>query len=422
MNEWFLFVSALVLAVGGGFFFSMAETAFSALRRWQIRSIASHEGVVSDKFRKLLSDRDGVLASFVLGNALCHGIFILCGLWIIIRLQWSPEYVFLAQFLFILFVTEVFPKSLVVSSPARWALRLQRLIVFSQALLGPITWALLRVNKLLFLKRVPESVKTLTSLTDNDIRQLLEVASHKGAIGIGEKEIISAIIDLDHQTADDVMNPRLELDGVEVTSSTDEILNAARTFRHRRLILFRQNIEHIVGFLNCRTYLLTQNLEASFEVPSYVPESINLLSLFLSLQKQRRGIAVVLDEFGTPSGIITMEDILEEIVGNIKSEGRPDEQYIKFISPGHWIVKGNARIEDFQDSFAPIASNDEVDTLAGLFLLEYQMIPKPGDSIQIGSFQFTILQADQKRILEMEIKSKRKLSPHPLNRFANSSR
>ncbi len=417
IQEWTLFVVSFVLAVAGGFLFAMAETSFSALRRWQIRSIMVHPKSQAGKFQQLLSCREAVLAVFVLGNALCNGVFILCGLWIMIKLSWAPELVFLGQFLFILFITEVLPKALVVSNPTRWALRLQSFFIWSDTLIGPLTRLLLRVNDKIFFSRLPREVKSQQSVSDDDVEQLLEIASQKGAVGNVEKEMIHAIITLDNQTADDAMNPRLELDGVEVTSSPEEMLAEARRQRHRRLILYKQNKEHIIGFLNTRTYLLTQNLEEAFEVPSYVPESINLLTLFVSLQKQRRGIAVVLDEFGSPSGIITMEDILEEIVGNIQSEGRPDEKLIKTVAPGHWVVKGNARVEDFQESYAPINENDDVDTLGGLFLSVHQVIPKPGDSVQYGPYQFKILQADEKRILEMEISNKKKIADHPLNKY-----
>lgn len=421
IQEWLLFGVSLVFAVAGGFLFAMAETSFSALRRWQIRSIIVHPDSNTEKFRQLLSNREAVLAVFVLGNALSNGVFILCGLWIVIKLSLAPELVFIAQFLFILLVTEVLPKALVVSNPAHWALRLQSFFIWSYNVMAPLTTFLLRINDKLFFSRLPREVKSQQPVSDDDIEQLLEIASHKGAIGNLEKEIIHAIITLDNQTADDAMNPRLELDGVEVTATPDEMLAAARKHRHRRLILYRQNKEHIVGFLNTRTYLLTRNLEEAFEVPSYVPESINLLTLFVSLQKQRRGIAVVLDEFGSPSGIITMEDILEEIVGNIQSEGRADEKLIKIISPGHWVVKGNARVEDFQESYASIKENDEIDTLGGLFLSVHQVIPKPGDTIQYGPYHFKILQVDEKRILEMEIWNKKKVVSHPLNKYTSTA-
>lgn len=420
IQEWVLFSLALVSAVSGGFLFAMAETCFSSLRRWQVRSIIAHPKSDGLHFEKFLASREKVLAVFVLGNALSTGIFILCGLWLLLRLEWSPEWLFLGLFLFILFVTEVLPKSLVVANPAQWAIRLQQFYIWSNRFFGPLASFLLLINQKVFLTRLPKSVKSQQSVNDNDVQQLLEIASQKGAIGVGEREIIKEIISLDHQTAGDIMNPRLELDGIEITDSPDEMVESARKHRHRRLILFRQNKEHIVGFLNTRNFLLTGNLESAFEVPSYVPDSMNLLTLFVSLQKQKRGIAVVLDEFGTPAGIITMEDILEEVVGNIQSEGRPDEQLIKQISPGRWLVKGNARIEDFQTQFAPMKGNDDVDTLAGLFLISHQVIPNLGDSVQHGNYTFVVTQVDEKRILEMEISSNRKPGTSPLNRLTRT--
>lgn len=420
--EWVLVGFVLLITFVSGFLLAMAETSLSSLRRWQLRSILTHAKANREFFEKVLDSRESILAVFVVGNALSIGVAILCGLWMIVRPEWQPEWVFIGLFLFLLFFMEVLPKAIVVSNPAQWAIRLQPFLILNNRLLGPLTRQLLKWCDRWVLARLPQSARIQTSISDGDIQQLLELASQKGSIGVGEKEIISAIINLDHATAGDIMNPRLELDGVEVSTHIDEITDAARRFKHRRLVLYRQNKEHIVGFLNVRTFLLTRNLEAAFEVPSYVPDSMNLLKLFVSLQKQRRGIAVVLDEFGTPAGIITMEDILEEIVGNIQSEGRPDELLIKALGPNRWLVRGNARIEDFQDSFAPIKSNDEVDTMAGLFLLKFQLIPSVGDSISYAGFVFTVTQADEKRILEMEVHHRKK-SAHqnnPLNRLTQT--
>jgi CBS domain containing-hemolysin-like protein len=419
-NEWVLLGLAISVAFISGFLLAMAETSLSSLRRWQLRSILAHPDANRPFFEKVLEAREPVLAVFVLGNAISIGILILCGLWMMLRLQWAPEYVFAGLFVFLLFFTEVLPKSIVLSDPARWAMRLQHFLIWNNRILGPPTSLLMMINQRLFLRWLRVPVRNHPAVNDGDIEQLLELASQKGSIGIGEKEIISAIINLDRQTAGDVMNPRLEIDGVEVGDDLDSMIEAARKFKHRRLILYRQNKEHIAGFINTRALLLTREIESAFEVPSYVPDSMNLLKLFVSLQRQRRGIAVVLDEFGTPSGIITMEDILEEVVGNIQSEGRPDEQLIKVMGNGRWLVRGNARIEDFQESCAKIKASEEVDTMAGLFLLQYQLIPKVGDSIVYGGFTFTILQADEKRIIEMEVQRRRKASPHPLNRLTPS--
>lgn len=414
-KDWVLLGLGFSLAFVSGFLLAMAETSLGALRRWQLRSLIAHPSSDKAFFRKVFEQRESYLAVFVLGNALSIGLFILCGLWMIIRFQWAPEYVFAGLFVFILFFTEVLPKALVVGDPALWAIRLQKFLIWNNRLLGPLTRMLMGLNQRLFLVRLPKSVKLQSSTSDEDIEQLLELASQKGSISIGEKEMINAIINLDHQTAGDVMNPRLEIDGVDVAADVESMILAARDYKHRRLILYRQNKEHIIGFINTRNLLLTGSLESAFEVPSYVPDSMNLLKLFLSLQRQRRGMAVVLDEFGTLSGIITMEDILEEIVGNIQSEGRPDEKLIKPLGQGRWLVRGNARVEDFQESCGTIRPSDEVDTMAGLFLLRNQLIPSVGDSISYGNYLFTVTQADDKRIIEMEVRQRKRQAQNPLN-------
>src|SRR6185295_9319154 len=148
-----------------------------------------------------------------------------------------------------------------------------------------------------------------------DYQELLEVAFQQGTLAASEKEIILQIINLDRRTAKDVMKPRSRMACIPDDLSIEEMIQAARKFRHRRLPMYDETPDTIVGILNTRALLLDPEVDLAdaIEFPSFVPESMNLLQLLKSLQRQKRGMAIVMDEFGGTAGLVTTEDILGEM-------------------------------------------------------------------------------------------------------------
>src|SRR5262249_22765991 len=141
-----------------------------------------------------------------------------------------------------------------------------------------------------------------------------------------ERDIILQIINLDRRTAKEVMKPRSQMAAISDDLSIEDMIAAARKYRHRRLPIYDGTPDTIIGILNTRALLLDPSIDLAdaIDLPSFVPETMNLLQLLKSLQRQRRGLAVVLDEFGGTAGIVTVEDILEEIIGTIRSELEPE--------------------------------------------------------------------------------------------------
>jgi CBS domain containing-hemolysin-like protein len=137
------------------------------------------------------------------------------------------------------------------------------------------------------------------------------------------------------------------------------------------------------------------------EFPSFVPESMNLLQLFRALQKQQRGLAIVLDEFGSTTGLVTMEDILGGIVGKIRVATQPQGFVLEKISPGHWRVNGTMRLEDFRREFPPLPDVAEVETMGGLLTHLLGVVPAAGESAAFAGLKFTAHAADGRRVREL---------------------
>jgi len=183
----------------------------------------------------------------------------------------------------------------------------------------------------------------------------------------------------------------------------EEMLAAARQFKHRRLPIYDEAPDTIVGILNARALLLNPQVDLAdaIEFPSFVPDTMNLLQLFKSLQKQQRGLAVVLDEFGGTAGLVTMEDILGELVGKIRAEVKPEGFVMEKLAPGRWRVNGTMRLDDFRREFPALGNVPEVETMGGLLAHLLGVVPETGQSAAFRGLQLTAHVADERRVREL---------------------
>ena len=219
----------------------------------------------------------------------------------------------------------MFPKTLAVRQPERWALRVSWPLLIFQKATTPLHRAARWLNAAILKKTAPQMAAP-PALTDAEYHELLEMAYQQGTLAESEKEIILQIISLDRRTARDVMRPRAGMAAISDDATVEEMIAAAKKFKHRRLPIYDETPDTIVGILNTRALLLDPKIDLAdaIEFPSFVPETMNLLQLFQSLQKQQRGLAMVLDEFGGTAGLVTMEDILGKLIGKIHVAAQPE--------------------------------------------------------------------------------------------------
>ena len=248
------------------------------------------------------------------------------------------------------------------------------------------------------------------SVSEEEYQELVELARQQGALAETEGEIILQILRLDRRTARDVMRPRSQMRCIPDDLSVPEMLQEARRFRHRRLPMYDENPDTIVGVLNTRTLLLDPEVDLSeaIEFPSFVPETMNLLQLLQSLQRQQRGLAIVLDEFGGTAGIVTLEDILEEMIGRIRGESEAESLVMHRLGDGKWRISAAMRLDDFRREFPELGEFPGVETMGGLMLHESGVVPAVGDSAVCAGLKLMVTQADERRVRELVVEVVRK--------------
>jgi CBS domain containing-hemolysin-like protein len=396
-------VAAILLFAGASFFFALAETALFSLGKWQARQMAERHPLAGKIVTQLLERPQDLLATLALGNTFANAAMLAVALRMVFNSHWALALTMIALAAFVLIGCEVLPKTLAVRQPEHWALRVGWLLLIFQKITKPLHHAAQLLNATILNKIVPRTAVTSAALTDAEYHELLEMAYRQGTLAESEKEIILQIIGLDRRTARDVMRPRTGMSCISDDASVEEMIAAAKKFKHRRLPIYDETPDTIVGVLNTRALLLDPKIDLSevIEFPSFVPETMNLLHLFQSLQKQHRGLAIVLDEFGGVAGLVTMEDILGELVGKIRAEAQAEGFVMGKISSGRWRVNGSMRLEDFRREYPALGNADEVETMGGLLTHMLGVVPNVGDSATFHDLKLTAQIVDERRVREL---------------------
>jgi putative hemolysin len=398
---------AVVIFAGASFFFSLAETSLFSLSKWQVRQLPERDGKRGTVAAGLLAQPQELLSSIALGNTLAAAAMLAVALWLALRGEWSMAITLPGLLVTTLIVCEVLPKTMAVRRPEQWALRLARPVALLLRLSRPVSRLAQRINSALLAKLVPRSIQSQSALTDADYQELLEMAFQQGALAESEKEIILQIISLDRRTVKEVMRPRSQMAAISDDLSVEEMIAAARRHKHRRLPIYDETPDTIVGILNTRALLLDPQIDLAdaIEFPSFVPETMNLLQLLKSLERQQRGLAIVLDEFGGTAGVVTMEDILEEMIGKIRSEGQSEGFVMEKLGPGKWRVNGVLRLDDFQREYPSMGNVPQVETVGGLLMSLLEIVPSPGDSAVFRGLKLTAQITDERRVRELLIEA-----------------
>jgi CBS domain containing-hemolysin-like protein len=399
-------VVVLVFA-GASFFFSLAETSLFSLSKWQTQQLVERNPRAGGMVVRLLAEPQDLLATMVLGNTFASAGMLAVSFWMALHGAWSLAVTIPVLLVVILIGCEVLPKTMAVRNPEQWALHVAGPLSLVLTVSLPLCRIAQRANASILKIFVPRTFKSVSAVTDADYQELLELAYQQGTLAQSEKEIILQIISLDRRTAREVMKPRSTMAAISDDSTIEEMIAAARKFKHRRLPIFDESPDTIVGILDTRALLLDPHIDLAdaVEFPSFVPESMNLLQLLKSLQRQQRGLAIVLDEYGGTAGIVTMEDILEEMIGKIRGEMESERFVMEKLGTGSWRVAGTMRLDDFRREYPALPDVPDVETMGGLLMSLLDVVPNPGDSASLRGLKLTAQVTDERRVKELLVET-----------------
>ena len=311
---------------------------------------------------------------------------------------------------FTLVLGELVPKRIAMKNAEKLADKVGGIILFLTGLLRPVVWFLtVSTNGILRLFGIDPNEQEET-VSEEDIVIMLDAGAEEGTLNKDNIEYIKNVFELDHLTARDIMTPRNNIELISDTAEFDDILELIKTSGYSRIPVYTENTENIIGILYARDFVLNYQKpdfklkDAMFE-PTFVPETVHLDALFKEMQMDHNHIVIVVDEFGGTAGLVTMEDILEEIVGEIWDEQDEEIESFKKVGADEYKVLTSIEIDEFFEFF-DLAENEEIEstTVNGWVMEACGTIPEENYSFDYENLTITVLVADEIKTQEILVK------------------
>ena len=396
-------------------FFSSSETGMMALNRYRLRHLAEDKHRAAMLVEALLKRPDRLIGLILLGNNLVN-IFA-ASLATVIAIRMIGEVgIAVAPILLtavVLIFAEVAPKTLAALYPERIAFPAAYILTPLGKLLYPFVWVINKIaNSLLILVKVNVEEMEETPITREELRTVVLEAGHM--IPSRHQKMLISIIDLENITIDEIMVPRAEVVGIDLNDSSSDIIELLSHAQHTRLPVYRDSIDHIIGILHVRKIprilkvqdkedFSIEELESVTVEPYFAPLGTPLHTQLLNFQRQKRRIALVVDEYGDIQGLVTLEDILEEIVGEFTTDLQTYSQDIHPQEDGSYIIDGSAMLREINRQLDWELPVDGPKTLNGLIIEQMQSIPEPGTSLRLGNLTMTISQAVDNAVKKVRV-------------------
>ncbi len=397
--------------------FSAAEMAFIAANRFRIRHLAEAGHGVAVRYLDAFSRPEWILSTAMMGVTISHIVASTVATWGLLPLLGgsAPLMVTLVLTPLMLVSGEVIPKAIAREWATGMILRLFPVLEGAARALMPLTWLANAVvaGVLRLLKQPRPSGRHFVSR--EELKLVLQMEPEESDVTTHEAEMIDKIFELGETTVREVMVPLVDVVAVPETATPDEAITLIRERGFSRLPVFRDRAFNVVGVVTAMD-LLRRGAEAPtiktlMRPAIYIPETKRIDDLLREMQKARMQLAVVVDEYGGAVGIVTLEDILEEIVGEIRDEHDRQPATIERLPDGSYRVAGRVGIDELNETLEWDLPKGDYETVAGLVLATLQRIPRVGEELRIGKYPLTVLEADERRVTAVKIAAAR--TPEP---------
>jgi Mg2+/Co2+ transporter CorB len=392
-------------------FFSGSETALMSLNRYQLRHKARQGHRGARLAEKLLQRPDRLIGLILLGNNLVNFSAVLLVAIIAFRIGGEPAVALgtLILTLVVLVFSEAAPKTLAALHPERVAFPAALIYYPLLKITYPLVWMInLASNGVLYLLGVRDSDMRSDALSREELRTIVHEAGSR--ISTRYQQMLISILDLEKVTVDDVMVPHNEIVGIDLDDSAEEIAKIIQQSQHTRLPVFRDHIDKVLGVLHLRdvAHLAGQRFDKNALIkllnePYFVPEGTPLSTQLVQFQRRRQRIAFVVDEYGDIQGIVTLEDILEEIVGEFTTDPADAGDDVVQLGTDSYLVSGTANIRELNRSQNWELPTDGPKTLNGLILELLETIPEPSTCLKVSGYSIEIVDLDGNRIRSVKI-------------------
>lgn len=424
----FILIFVLVLVNA---FFASAEMAIVSLNKTKINLLAQDGNKKAILIQNLIKEPSSFLATIQVGITFA-GFFAsaaaatsISGSFAVIlndfNVPYSENIALILVTLFISYLTlvlgELLPKRIALQHAEKVAMSSVTPIIIISKFTKPFVLVLSLSTNLILKLIGMKTVGIEEKVSREEIRSLIEVGEEQGAINEIERDMIDGIIEFDDKLAKEIMTPRTETSLLEVNDSIEDNINTILEQGFSRIPIYADDIDNIVGVLHIKDLfakiiskgISSIQINEIMRKPYFVPETKNIDELFRDLQCSKNYLSVLIDEYGGFSGIVTIEDLIEEVMGDITDEYDQEEAEIQEIDKNNFIISGLLTIDDINDEFNLDLNSDSADTIAGLFMEYLGTVPKKGEhhELDLGSVTLKVLTLDDRRIEKLQLRLKK---------------
>jgi len=394
-------------------FFSSSETALTSLGEARVASLIEQGGVGARLLGIWQRSQDRVLSALLIGNTLVNvGMGILATM-IAERLGAGDHPALLTGITTVAILTfgEITPKVFAKRYASVVAIAAMPLVVLTTYLLWPVVFVFAGIPRLLQ-RAFGLDGPSQSPVTSQELEYLIEHGARHGALDPASEELLSSVLKFSETRVKEIMVPRTQVVALEASSTYDETLKLVTESELSRIPVYRETMDEVIGVLQARRFLAEQrrgSTPASFVIgrytkpPFFVPDAMKVARVLSEMQKRKTHLAIVVDEHGGTSGIVTLEDVIEEIVGEIHDESDVEVKRLRVLQDGVVLADAQVAIRDVEEQLNVEFPEGDFDTLGGFLTATAGRVPPAGSLVVWGPLTFTVKAADEKRVLRVEI-------------------
>ncbi len=410
-DSW-LKIVILILCLIFSALFSASETALMSLSKIRVKQMVENKEKGAYRINKLLSEPNKLLSAILIGN---NGVNIgasalMTSLAIDAFGNTGVGVATGIMTLLILVFGEITPKSLAAQNSEKISVGLSGFIEFVIILVTPISFLLTKITNFMVKILGGEGDKNKPFITQEELKTIVNVSYKEGILEGEEKDMIYNVFDFSDSQVNDVMVPRTEIVAIDVDLPYEEIIKIINKEQYSRIPVYKNTIDNIIGILYVKDLLfLDVNKESTFDLRKYIrqpyftPEYKSIKELFKEMRTNRNHMVVIIDEYGGTEGIVTIEDVVEEIVGDIEDEYDKKIKEIEVIKEDEYLVNGNVRIDTINELIGTHIESKDFDTIAGFVIGIIDRLPEAGEEIEYENIRFIIENIDRNRIKKIRI-------------------
>ena len=402
----------LVVLVALSAFFSASETALNSINKIRMKNMADNGDQRAAKTLEVAEKYESMISTILIGNNIVNisASALATSLTIKIWGNYATGITTGVLTIVVLIFGEITPKTTETVYSEKFALVYAPVIKALMTVLTPVIYVV-DVLAGFFLRLFHIDTKNhKKTITETELRTFVNVSHEEGVIESDERQIINNLFDFGDAEAKDVMIPRIDMVAADITTGYDEILALFRETMYSRIPVYEEEQDNVVGILNIKDLIVVPH-GTQFEIrkimrkPYYVYEHKNISELFKEMQKQSQGIAIVLDEYGSTAGMITTEDLLEEIVGEIRDEYDNDETepFVK-IDDYTYHIDGTYKLDDVNEKLSTALTSEDNDSIGGYIIEKLDRIPAAGEKLRVDNLEFTVEKVESNRVVSVILK------------------